>query len=166
MPKRYVDPSKILAFLQNPWFPPGTDAEIIRQYRNNVDYRRRVLALSMSGQRLYRAFGEAFSLIVWDNANPEHTPVASGKLDPNHNYMAIRIMQEKPELVLTFGALPKAGLIKAYETLAPRHRPLTMATKHPNARFFPQTELDIFAATVLSYLVPWNENPMYNKDSR
>src|SRR5690606_27192840 len=95
-------------------------------------------------------------------ANPIHTPDPSGKVDPNPHYMAMRIMQSRPELVLTFGNNAKQGLEQALQTLAPRHRVESMHCKHPNARFFPQHDLNLFAATVLTFQVPWDKNPRYN----
>ncbi len=64
--------STVVAFLQNPWFPPGTRKGVVDRYTLDQDFHKRLLANTMSGRRLLQAFGqEDFKKIWWDNVSPE-----------------------------------------------------------------------------------------------
>lgn len=143
---------KVVAFLQNPWFKPDTPNHVIRLYREDADYRRRVLALSMSGRRLESAFGPFFSDIHWDNANPLHgnTP---GHVSPPDLLHIERVLRElQPGAVLLFGGNASRGyefvLAKCqdlYDLKTPYH-----CFPHPNARGLTQFQINEFAEQIIN----------------
>lgn len=138
-------PENIVAFLQNPWFPPGTDERHLTNYQIDVDFRRRVLSMSMTGKRLVEAFGqEWYHKIWWDNANPVAAEKASGALIPNETHIKMVVEQQKPELILTFGILARDGLHRALWLTDMTWIPL-LHCHHPNARVRTQDDLNNFA---------------------
>ena len=95
---------KVLAFLQNPWFPEGTKEEHIEKYRTDDKFRRRVLAMSETGKRLLKAFGEeTYDEIVWDNVAPAHTSHSRGITPADPDHIQAAITSNNPDLVLVFG---------------------------------------------------------------
>lgn len=141
-----IAPHEIVAFLQNPWFPEGTAQRHIDHYISDVDFRRRVLSMSMTGKRLNIAFGAWFDRVWWDNANPFPTPVANGVQFPNIDHILGVINTQKPKLILSFGAQARSGL-KTIE-----FRPIVhLVCHHPNARGKTQEDLNIFARDVIHY---------------
>lgn len=143
---------KVVAFLQNPWFKPDTPNHVILKYREDADYRRRVLALSMSGRRLESAFGNFFSDIHWDNANPLHgnTPGHVSPPDAQHVAQVLRDLQ--PEAVICFGKQALAGFERAQLEFGllyhlpeiPYH-----CFPHPNARGLTQFQINEFAQQII-----------------
>lgn len=124
---------KILAFLQNPWFKPGTPERYIQMYREDQDYHRRVLYLSATGKALCRAFGEdLYMAIHWDNANPRHGAGRSAVLAPDVNHMVAVLMRVKPDVVLLFGKQAQRGWdeLVSEDILRNRH---VLRAPHPMA---------------------------------
>lgn len=120
----------ILAFLQNPWFRPGTQARHIEMYRTNQDFHRRVLLLSATGRALLRAFGpELYGKIIWENACPRHGSERRSKMPADRDHMARTIAKWKPDLILCFGREANVGM-------APLQRPggpAVLSAPHPMA---------------------------------
>ena len=111
---------KTLAFLQNPWFRPGTSQRLIDKYRDDTDIHRRILAMSATGRALVKAFGvKLYREIVWDNANPNHGVTRRAKLSPDPYYMAMRIVTYRPDVILLFGRQAQDG----FNTLFPDKDP-------------------------------------------
>lgn len=100
----------ILAFLQNPWFKKGTQQRHIDMYRDDPDFHRKVLSMSATGRALEKAFGEElYDHIIWDNASPKHGDVRTAAFPPDSVYMAFRIAQHNPQIILLFGRQAIAG---------------------------------------------------------
>ena len=101
---------KILAFLQNAWFKPGTDPRHIQLYHDNEDFHRRVLVMSATGRALRKAFGlQLYQEIVWDNASREHGEQRDAVFQPDIHHMARRVAEVKPDVVLLFGRQAETG---------------------------------------------------------
>ena len=136
---------KIVAFMQNPWFKPGTDEKWIIEYRDNQDFHRRVLSMSMSGKRLEAAFGDLFKEIHWDNSNWRAADQASGKMEADYEHIERVIDREKPNLVICFGKV-------AWEAVRQFDPPVPIwECHHPNARGRTQEDLNKFAEMVSDY---------------
>lgn len=99
----------MLAFLQNAWFRVGTDERHIRLYRENQEFHRRVLALSATGRALKKMLGPLYDEIVWDNASQEHGWVREHVSPPDPHYIARRVAEIKPDVVLLFGRQAEIG---------------------------------------------------------
>lgn len=143
---------KIVAFLQNPWFPDGTAPEVIDRYRSEQQFHQRLLARTMSGNRLMVAFGEFwFKRIWWDNANPEHSrrPGITTEYDIRHIERVIK--EQEPHLILTFGTQARDGVSKSVASITTK----VMSCHHPNARFRGQQDLDQFAEDVRAWALNW-----------
>lgn len=160
---------KIVAFLQNPWFPEGTAERHILMYRDNQKFHRLLLGKTMSGGRLMTAFGELYNNIHWDNTNWRPAWKANGREDPDHTYMRDVIIREQPQIVLCFGNQARDA-VKVVEHLLPVGiRPKqVMSCHHPNARFKTQKNLDDFAdkvrGTILQLELLGNELPISAED--
>lgn len=139
---------KIVAFMQNPWFPPGTSRKTIEAYRDDQAYHRKVLARCMSGKRLMHAFQDLYWEIYWDNANPEPADSSQGVMEPDISHILRVIETHEPDLILTFGRLPTLGVKDVMD--ANDIRIPLMACHHPNARGMTQYDLNQFAAKVMT----------------
>ncbi len=122
---------KILAFLQNPWFKPGTNPLLIKKYRTDADFHRRVLYMSATGKALHEAFGqELYGKIIWENANPLHGSTRDARMPPDLVHMAAVLIRHKPDLILCFGREAQRGMGK----LMSRPWPNVLFAPHPMAR--------------------------------
>ncbi len=142
----------ITAFMQNPWFPLGTDLKHIEMYTTNQEFHRRILARSMSGGRLVQAFGpELFNKIWWDNVAPVAADHSSGVTEVDNNHVAVIVEKTKPDLIITFGVIAMGAI----------HRCLyadgiqKMNCHHPNARHRTAAELADFAIRVQGWVDDW-----------
>lgn len=133
--------------MQNPWFPDNTDAEVIRKYREDQEYHRKLLSRTMSGYRLSHAFGSAFWRIHWDNVATDHANEASAKTEVDMNHVEALIEKIRPDLILTFGQLAMETINRSIYAKGV----VTMSCHHPNARHKTQADLDQFAINVLDY---------------
>lgn len=134
---------RILAFMQNPWFREGTPDEWILRYRDDQEFHRRILARSMSGSRLVKAFGkESYDRIHWDNVNWRAASVANGILPPDMDHIAGIIYKIDPQLIICFGRVALNGLT-AHDPACP-----VWGCHHPNARGKTQHDLNVFAQMV------------------
>lgn len=137
-----------MAFLQNCWFRPGTDQQLIVRYLTDQNFRRMVLARSMTGRRLLNAFGPiAYRKIWWDNASMFVGRMSAAKADPDINYMLNQLEIVRPRVVLTFGNIAKSGFLRAHSgpyQYAHHHCP------HPNTRGITQAQLNEFARKIIA----------------
>ncbi len=140
-PPNYV--VRIVAFLQNPWFPEGTNQRHIDKYTTDQDFHRRVLAMSMTGKKLQNAFGGMYRRIWWDNASPIPCAESSGCQNPDFEHIRHVIREQRPELILTFGRVAQDAIlhIKSVDQMV-------LNCWHPNARGKTQQELSDFAESV------------------
>lgn len=139
---------KIVAFLQNPWFPPRTPRHIITRYRDDQIFHRRILSMSMTGKRLVEAFGEdLYCQIHWDNTNWRAADRSTGKMVPDHLHIETVLVCEKPVLILCFGNQAREAI---------KSRPWSadiLHCHHPNARGRTQEDLNRFATTVRKWII-------------
>lgn len=140
-------PTVVLAFLQNPHFVPGTPENIIEFYRDDPDYHRDILAASMSGARIKKAFGKLFKEIIWDNANWRPGTRASTKMPADPEHMQRQIDKYHPTLIITFGTEARDALLAVTYDCPALH------CHHPNARFKTQKDLEYFADQVQKHIV-------------
>jgi hypothetical protein len=152
----------IVAFLQNAWFPDGTNPAIIRQYLTDQKFRRIILSRTMSGKRLVRAFDYRFSQIWWDNASEYVANTSPGKAEADPLHMERILSKIKPRAVLCFGEIATQGMQAVWElqkedTAAELHFLIDIFREghwhcfpHPNARGITQYQLNAFAAEVIS----------------
>lgn len=102
---------KILAFLQNPWFMPGTNPRHIDMYRRNQNFHRKVLLMSATGQALHRAFGpKLYGKIIWENANWRHGSERRAKMPADVAHMINVLVTHGPDLIICFGHEAKIGM--------------------------------------------------------
>jgi len=121
---------KIVAFLQNPWFRPGTNPLLIKKYRTDQEFHRRVLFMSATGRALHAAFSqELYGKIMWENANPAHGDERRSKLPADIGHMATVLVAEKPDLIICFGREARKGMNK----LMSEHWPNVLFAPHPMA---------------------------------
>lgn len=137
------DPARadVVAFLQNPWFKPGTGDRIINLYMKCATYRRAVLSLSQTGRALRAAFGDMYDVIWWDNACPRPGFERSASLPPDLDHVRAVIERIRPRLVLCFGRSAEIAVRHVYQGQV-------MTCCHPMARGNRKQELEEFAGRV------------------
>lgn len=122
---------QIAAFLQNPWFKPGTRGDDIDLYTHWQPFHRRVLAMSMSGRRLMNALGpDLYRLIWWDNANPRPAFNSAGSHPPDMDHIRRVVKNLKPDLIICVGKTAYNAIAGQTEFI--RHDVIEI--HHPNAR--------------------------------
>lgn len=141
----------IVAFLQNPWFRPGTSQHHIELYRDNQEFHRKVLAMSMSGRRLVRAFGDLYDKIHWSNTSWRAAERASGRMPTDIAYMSEVISAQNPELILCFGRQAHDACMEM-RMMSSRWKIPYLSCHHPNAYGKFQSDLNMFADAVREYL--------------
>jgi hypothetical protein len=152
------DPT-LLAFMQNPWFPPGTSKGIIDRYLTDQAFHRKLLSRTMSGNRLVQAFGsDMFNRIWWDNVAPKHSEESSGMTAIEATHVERVIQQVKPDMILTFGTLAEQAVLNslAAEDL------LYLPCHHPNARGKSMQDLSDFAIQVIQWCDQWKVEQTIN----
>lgn len=136
---------KIVAFMQNPWFPPGTQRAHVDRYRTDQEFHQRLLSRTMSGGRLLQAFGpDTFSKIWWDNVAPEAAEEAAGQTEIDYDHVERVIHTQKPDLIISFGALAERALDNSIGAIEIPY----MCCHHPNARGKTVSDLAQFAIDV------------------
>lgn len=148
---------KVVAFLQNCWFPPDTPRVIINRYLTDEKYRRIVLSRSMSGKRLVRAFGPYYNEIWWDNASVNVADRPQGRFPHNITHMSSVIQAVRPLAIVCLGSVALQGIREINNTLegqatyayngercVPYHY-----CPHPNARGITQAQLNEFAKIII-----------------
>lgn len=132
---------KLVAFLQAPWFKPGTDIGHIHQYVNDANYRRHILSQTVTGKRLMVMFGDRFSEVHWDNVTPlpGDNPDSVMTIDLNHVIAVIEKLE--PIMVLTLGEVARCAvrdarlMLKRQNRLNHRLRTIPWhIMAHPNKR--------------------------------
>ena len=153
---------KITAFMQNPWFSPGTRPEIIDRYKTDQEFHRRLLAQTMSGGRLLNAFGpEMFNRIHWDNVAPNAAVEAAGETDLDMNHVESVIEKTAPNLIITFGKLAEEAMEKSILAVTIDY----MVCHHPNARGKTAGDLGQFAVEVEAWCNDWRvKEPLLSGD--
>lgn len=155
--------TKIVAFLQNPWFPPGTKKEHIDRYNTDQAFHQRLLRNTMSGQRLMQAFGEhMFKRIWWDNVSPEAADEAKGITPADMAHIERVIDEQGPDLVLCFGKSAKEAIDRSAGSITRK----IMYCHHPNARYKTQDELNAFAHEVWDYCLVHDRNDEFTKEDK
>lgn len=141
---------KIVAFMQNPWFPAGTAQRHVERYNTDQEFHRYLLEGTMSGRRLKQAFKTLFHQIYWDNVAPTAADVPAGITEASPEWVDKVIREQQPDIILTFGTLAKEVLTT--QALVPT-RAKMFHCHHPNARHKTQADLDAFAGEVYHYIV-------------
>src|SRR5688572_8073089 len=130
---------KIAAFMQNAWFPPGTQKHHLDRYITDQVFHRRILRGTMSGRRLTEAFGDTFfDRIWWDNVAPRATLLASGHSATDMPHVERVIAEQGPRLILTFGTQAKEAIALSVGGMKLK----VMNCRHPNARGIRQREIN------------------------
>ncbi len=146
---------QILAFMQNPWFPAGTQKEVIDKYRTNQEFHRRLLARCMSGNRLLTAFGpKMFNAIWWDNVAPLAAVEAAGVTDINMQHVESTIAEVKPDMIICFGKIAEKALEQSILAINIDF----LCCHHPDARGYSQIDLGQFAVEVEEWCNQWRIN--------
>lgn len=139
---------KILAFLQNCWFPRDTRLDYIHRYLSDDVFRRRVLSRGWTGHRLINAFGEKmYSEIIWENASIEVGDHSSHCGEPDLEHVRCMIEKHNPDLILTFGRVAFGSVNLVNNGKIP-----VMSTKHPSARGFKNNLLQHFVKNVKAFI--------------
>lgn len=141
----------ILAFLQNAWFPPWVSKNHVKLYIENDSFRKKVLARSFTGRKLIRTLGEElYTKIIWDNISHEVGDYPGFCGIPSEDTVLNKIVLHRPKLILAFGRVSTQTLLKLH---AEREINIpVMTTKHPNARHFPDSELENFGRKIKMYI--------------
>lgn len=144
-------------FLQNPWFPLETDPETLHSYENDVQFRRELLATTMTGRRLLNLFGPMFHDIWWDNAHPrpllgDHR--VSG--EPDHEHMLRVILEQRPRTIGLLGKKASEGMRRLIEEMPLFFRngqflgARIVEARHPNAMGCTTEELEQFSEIIIN----------------
>jgi len=133
---------KILAFMQNAWFPPGTPQRIIDRYHDDSEFHIKVLSKTMSGRRLMKALGdELYKKIIWDNTTREVASQPSGNPGADLMYMRQRILAHKPDAIIAVGQVAYDAMIKMRKEDPVKHNFARILMPHPNKRGITSDEL-------------------------
>lgn len=142
----------IVAFMQNPWFPPGTKKEVVDRYLSDQDFHRRLLARTMSGRRLLDAFGpDMFGRIHWDNVAPTAAEEANGKTDVDAEHIERVLNRVKPDLIICFGKLAEWAITNSFEGDGKKY----LLCHHPNARGKTSADMAEFVIRVAEWCDLW-----------
>lgn len=138
IPPPTINGKRVVAFLQNPWFKPGTSFHTIDLYRTSLEYRRRVLAMSKTGKWLIKAFGQkVYDNIHWDNASPVHGQTYSHESPADTDHMRTVINMIKPHIIICFGRQAMTGM-KLIDTggvaVLYAHHPMARGNKIENTK--------------------------------
>jgi len=153
-------PRSAVIFLQNPWFPPDTDPEIVESYMRDIHFRRKTLAETMTGRRLSGLFGPTYHDIWWDNAHPR--PVLGdhrGSREPDPEHMLRVILERRPTAIGLMGQNAAIGLEKLADSvpLFFQHNRVFGAriykARHPNAMGCTTEELENFSEAIINHII-------------
>lgn len=136
---------KILAFLQNQWFPASKHKIIKYAYskhgdtpEDRADLNARYLFFGcLTGKRLRAAFGDLCDDIIWENASPEIGSESCAKFPPDPQHIAKVILHFRPQVVLTFGSVASQGVLASLKMICPNSEPVrfkVIGCPHPAAR--------------------------------
>lgn len=136
---------KILAFMQNAWFH---NPEKVRHIMAAMTperaetYRRRLIAYSLfagckSGRVLEHVFGKRLCQeIVWEESTKDVGGHASSVFPADIEHIRSRIIEESPQIVLSFGGVATDGVIAATREFNTGHfaQVTYIGGPHPTAR--------------------------------
>lgn len=147
---------KILAFLQSPSDAVFPDAapHVLDKYRDDQEYHRRMLRQSMTGNRLFQAFGEMYDQIYWDNVAPVK--------DVDQAHIDNVIVAVEPDVILTFGNIAKEAIDNSIGAI----RIKVLHCHHPNARYKTQDDLNQFAVSVRNMAREFDLKKQWENDSK
>jgi len=146
--------------MPNPWFPPGTDEQLIYAYRTKQDVHQDLFKATDAGYRLKQAFGDdMFKQIHWANVAPEAVdhPKKRSPIDMKHVEGILSVV--RPNLILTFGEVARQAVTDSIMAM----RIKQMNCHHPNARYKFQTDLDYFAQQVWDYVLMMERKDEFTK---
>lgn len=107
----------ITAFLQNPWFKPGTEERIIQLYRNDQTFHRRILLNTKSGGILYSCFGQTlWNHIHWDNVAWKSGQTSKDVQPPDMPHVRFVLESTRPLLVISFGHKARTAVQAAFDS--------------------------------------------------
>lgn len=127
---------KIVAFMQNMWVrDPARVAAGIARHGEQI--RRRYITAflfngCLTGRRLKQYLGDLTEQIVWEEASREVTSTASAKVTADLGHIGIVLIENNPDLVISFGKIASDAL-KKWE-LAARAGVRFVYSPHPAAR--------------------------------
>lgn len=131
---------KVLAFLQNQWFPERQVDNVRRMFAAYPERRNDLIARflffrCLTGKRLRKAFGEEWcDRIIWENASPEIGSESSSVFKADQQHILASLTQHKPDVVLAFGKQASNGLLSALRLIEGPSRFKVICGPHPAAR--------------------------------
>lgn len=145
----------VLGLLQNQWAhnPAAVAAMFDRHPERRSLYIACMLARSVSGRRLRRAFGAWMDRIIWENASPGVATKSRGlkMADPRHINRTLANL--RPNIVITFGVSARLGIAASTWT-GP-----TIGCVHPAARYTDTLDSLVVAAAALD---AWSKAMQHN----
>ena len=116
---------KILAFLQNQWFPePQKIQRIFDRYpdRRNDLIARFLFAGCRTGKRLISALGEELcGRIIWEESSPRLGSHASSKFPADFDHIEDAIKRFNPDVIVCFGKISGDAVREAVERFRSVH---------------------------------------------
>lgn len=126
-----INGKKVVAFLQNPWFPEETNPRTIELYKRHMAFRRSVLSLTRTGKWLLRTMTpEIYWAVWWDNANPQHGKTYDHEETGSPEHMESVIKLVDPDIIILFGRQAR----DTYSQITCHHKSFVMWAPHPMAR--------------------------------
>jgi hypothetical protein len=119
---------KIVAFLQNAWWPAHKVKYIDYAYGKHgttPDGRAKLNAMylfmgCLTGSRLKTAFGDDLcNEIIWENASKQIATLSSGSFPPDVEHIRSVIDHFKPSAILCFGKHAFSGVVQAERLTMP-----------------------------------------------
>ena len=137
---------KIIAFLEDSWWVPGSLNGVLYRYYTEKDFLRESLHKSLVGYKLVSAFGpDLFKKIFWtDLQQVEKT-----------------IKYQKPDLIITFGDKAEKEVEQSIMAEGIDY----MCCFNPNTRTRTMEELATFAISVAEWCDTWRINHERSKHS-
>ena len=121
----------VLGLLQNQW--AHNPAAVTAMFARHPDRRSTLiwymLARSLSGRRLCRAFGDWVDRIIWENASPMVATRSDHRMVADVDHVNRRLTEIQPDVVLTLGkSAAEAIIVSCWSGM-------TINAPHPAARF-------------------------------
>lgn len=110
--------SKVLAFLQNQWFPNPESAQAMFDRYKGTPFRNELVARFLfykcpTGRRLKSVFGDQWcKRIVWDEASTRVAGRADGFFPADPAHMLAAVQMHRPQVVLAFGRIAVNGCLQ------------------------------------------------------
>lgn len=109
---------KVLAFLQNQWFPAGQVEGVKRVFAAYPGRRNELIARFLffrcrTGQVLRQVFSDGWcDRIIWENASPQIADRPSGCFGYDVDHIRSAIDKHMPDIVLAFGRVASNGVLQ------------------------------------------------------